>query len=227
MSRTNPSGRSVMFRFFIAHSDVETISGAFIKILLTSDTGDGSPWLNVDVLLQHPCQSRKKTVSFYNAQTKSYSIDYSKLTINLHDEKFHTAYFILNNNYKGYTCFAIDGVYFNRELPTGNLLEKDLPWVPMQMEPATCDDIWKNFLNTSKRSHLAALLKNITGTFNTDNNDIPRAGTMIGDLFFAAMCRVFCLGVPIVIPNATDTMELSNYYKKYYYTDLCKDPMAN
>ncbi|CAI3961182.1 unnamed protein product, partial [Commensalibacter communis] len=63
----------------------------------------------------------KKTVSFYNAQTKSYSIDYSKLTINLHDDKFHTAYFILNNGYKGYTCFAIDGVYFNRELPTGNL----------------------------------------------------------------------------------------------------------
>ncbi|CAI3949741.1 hypothetical protein, partial [Commensalibacter communis] len=121
MSRTDPSDRSVMFRFFIAHSDAETISGAFIKILLTSDTGDGSPWLNVDVLLQHPCQSKKKTVSFYNAQTKSYSIDYSKLTINLHDEKFHTAYFILNNNYKGYPCFAIDGVYFNRELPTGNL----------------------------------------------------------------------------------------------------------
>ncbi|CAI3962265.1 hypothetical protein, partial [Commensalibacter communis] len=63
----------------------------------------------------------KKTVSFYNAQTKSYSIDYSKLTINLHDDKFHTAYFILNNGYKGYPCFAIDGVYFNRELPTGNL----------------------------------------------------------------------------------------------------------
>ena len=93
----------------------------------------------------------------------------------------------------------------------------------MQMEPATYSDIWKNFLSTPKRSHLAALLKNIAGAFNTDNNGIPIPTTMTGNIFFAAaMCRVFYLRIPTALPEATDDTAMAQYHKKYYNTDLGK-----
>ncbi|CAI3960231.1 unnamed protein product [Commensalibacter communis] len=93
----------------------------------------------------------------------------------------------------------------------------------MQMEPATYNDIWKNFLSNPKRSHLAVLLKNIAGTFNTDNNGIPKAETMIGDLFFAAaMCRAFYLRVPTALPPANDASAMAQYHKRYYNTSQGK-----
>lgn len=93
----------------------------------------------------------------------------------------------------------------------------------MQMEPATYNDIWKNFLASSKRSHLVALLKNIAGEFNTDNVGIPKPTTMTGNIFFAAaMCRVFYLRVPTALPLATDASGMAQYHKKYYNTALGK-----
>ncbi|EUK18804.1 hypothetical protein [Commensalibacter papalotli (ex Servin-Garciduenas et al. 2014)] len=93
----------------------------------------------------------------------------------------------------------------------------------MQMEPATYNDIWKNFLAGPKRSHLAALLKNIAGEWNTDNNGIPKPTTITGNIFFAAaMCRVFYLRVSTALPSATDATAMAQYHKKYYNTALGK-----
>lgn len=99
----------------------------------------------------------------------------------------------------------------------------------MQMEPATYNDIWKNFLSGSKRAGLAVLLKQLAGDWNTNANGIPKPEVMTGNLFFAAaMCRVHYLRVPTAIPTATDAQALSNYHKQYYNTPLGKaDPVAN
>ncbi|CAI3931640.1 hypothetical protein [Commensalibacter papalotli (ex Botero et al. 2024)] len=93
----------------------------------------------------------------------------------------------------------------------------------MQMEPATYNDIWKNFLAGPKRSHLAALLKNIAGEWNTDANGIPKPTTMTGNIFFAAaMCRVFYLRFPTALPLGNDAIAMAQYHKKYYNTALGK-----
>lgn len=99
----------------------------------------------------------------------------------------------------------------------------------MQMEPATYNDIWKNFLSGSKRATLATYLKQLAGDWNTDANGIPLPSVMTGNIFFAAaMCRVHYLRVSAAIPEATDALALSNYHKKYYNTSLGKaDPVAN
>lgn len=98
----------------------------------------------------------------------------------------------------------------------------------MQMEPVTYNDIWKNFLNTPKRAHLAALLKNIAGNFNTDNAGIPNPNTMTGNVFFAAaMCRVFYLRVPSALPLANDAGAMAQYHKQYYNTALGKAVWQN
>ncbi|EHD15001.1 hypothetical protein CIN_09330 [Commensalibacter intestini A911] len=99
----------------------------------------------------------------------------------------------------------------------------------MQMEPATYNDIWKNFLSASKRATLATYLKHLAGDWKTDANGIPLPSVMTGNVFFAAaMCRVHYLRVPAAIPEATDAQALSNYHKKYYNTSLGKaDPTAN
>lgn len=72
-------------------------------------------------------------------------------------------------------------------------------------------------------------MKNIAGDFNTDNNGIPKANTMTGNIFFAAaMCRVFYLRVSTALPSATDATAMAQYHKKYYNTSLGKaDPTAN
>ncbi|WP_271833536.1 hypothetical protein [Commensalibacter communis] len=93
----------------------------------------------------------------------------------------------------------------------------------MQMEPFTYNDIWKNFLLTPKRNHLANLLKNIAGTFNADSAGIPKPNTLTGDVFFAAaMCRIFYLRVPTALPLANDASGMAQYHKKYYNTSLGK-----
>lgn len=99
----------------------------------------------------------------------------------------------------------------------------------MQMEPATYNDIWKNFLSSSKRTGLAVLLKQLAGDWNTDANGIPKPEVMTGCIFFAAaMCRVHYLRVPTAIPEATEAQALSNYHKKHYNTAFGKaDPVAN
>lgn len=121
----------------------------------------------------------------------------------------------------------VTGTFLAEGYAGGNTYLKQLGKGPavgaMQMEPATYNDIWKSFLLTPKRSHLAALLKNIAGDFNTDNAGIPKANTMTGNIFFAAaMCRVHYLRVPTILPLANDATAMAQYHKKYYNTALGK-----
>lgn len=99
----------------------------------------------------------------------------------------------------------------------------------MQMEPATYNDIWKNFLSGSKRANLAIALKQLAGDWNTDANGIPLPSVMTGNLFLAAaICRVHYLRFPTAIPEATDAQALSDYHKKHYNTSAGKaDPVVN
>lgn len=89
----------------------------------------------------------------------------------------------------------------------------------MQMESATYNDIWKNFLSAPKRANLAIALKQLAGDWDTDNNGIPYPDVMKGNILFAAaMCRVFYLRVPTVLPLANDASAMAQYHKKYYNT---------
>lgn len=80
-----------------------------------------------------------------------------------------------------------------------------------QMEPATHDDIWKNFL--AHRSGLARLVKSLT------HSDKPSAEEMVeNDKYAAAMCRVHYLRVPYALPAAGDIEAQAHYWKRWYNT---------
>lgn len=92
-----------------------------------------------------------------------------------------------------------------------------------QMEPATYNDIFKNFLSSSRRSDLLQRIKNIAGNFWLDSNGLPSCGNLIGNLYFsAAMTRVFYLRISKPLPNYGDAEEMAKYYKQYYNTPLGK-----
>ena len=87
-----------------------------------------------------------------------------------------------------------------------------------QMEPATHDDCWANFIN-SRPSLRAKLLAIRSGT------GAPRASEMETDhLYAAAMARVRYMRVPESIPS--DGRGLARYWKTYYNTVLGAGTMA-
>lgn len=78
-----------------------------------------------------------------------------------------------------------------------------------QMEPATCRDIWDNYLRY--KGPLA--------------DDIRLMGegpeTLPGNLYYAAaMARVHYLRVPQALPSAMDEWGLAQYWKDHYNTHL-------
>lgn len=80
-----------------------------------------------------------------------------------------------------------------------------------QMEPATHDDIWANWLRY--KPGLAADVKRYGG----------QAGQLPGNLYYAtAMARIHYLRRPEALPSAMDEWGLAEYYKKYYNTHLGK-----
>lgn len=90
-----------------------------------------------------------------------------------------------------------------------------------QMEPFTYNDIWTNFLSSSKRVLLVNKLQSLSGTLNASKSTIPDVELLTGNLFFAAaMCRVFYLRIAEPLPEANDATALANYHKKYYNTAL-------
>lgn len=111
-----------------------------------------------------------------------------------------------------------------------------------QMEPATHDDIWANFLRyragagfTTVRDYLADLGQadpdtlaarvrawQIPGVYDNAN-----AREMCGNLYYAvAMCRVHYLRVPARLPAANDIPALAAYHKRYYNTALGASDVA-
>lgn len=91
----------------------------------------------------------------------------------------------------------------------------------IQMELATYNDIWNNYLKY--KSLYSILLKSLAGDWNTDNNNSPKYGTIIGNLYFAVgMCRIHYLRKPEQIPEYNNAQKLAEYYKKHYNTPLGK-----
>lgn len=85
-----------------------------------------------------------------------------------------------------------------------------------QMEPATHDDIWKNFL--VYKLDLSKKLDAISYT-RSDKGPHPEASEMITNLAYAtAMCRVHYARVKEALPAANDAAGMAAYHKKYYNT---------
>lgn len=83
-----------------------------------------------------------------------------------------------------------------------------------QMEPATHDDCWTNFLKF--RSDLAALVRS---TLAVGEQSV--AETMVhNDRYAAAMCRVRYLRARGALPAADDVSALAAYWKLHYNTPL-------
>ena len=91
-----------------------------------------------------------------------------------------------------------------------------------QMEPATHDDCWNNWLCAPGRSRQSTALRQIIGHLK------PSARLMIGNLLYAAgMARVRYQRVPAALPGATDAAGLSQYHKDFYNTAQgSADPVA-
>jgi len=82
-----------------------------------------------------------------------------------------------------------------------------------QMELATHDDIWRNFLKFKKQVESGVEHLLVPG--------LTRAQQLHGNAYYAtAMCRVHYLRVPARLPDADDLNGLAEYWKKYYNTVL-------
>lgn len=80
-----------------------------------------------------------------------------------------------------------------------------------QMEPATHDDIWANYLAYNK--DLAAKVRKFA------INGQPSASQLVGNLYYAtAMARVHYLRNPEALPAFNDIPGLARYYKRHYNT---------
>jgi len=81
-----------------------------------------------------------------------------------------------------------------------------------QMEPATCRDIWHNFL--AFRTDLRLKVGSLIGTWPD-----PEDQALEGNLYYAAaMCRIKYLRVPEALPiMELDTM--AEFWKKWYNTE--------
>jgi hypothetical protein len=78
-----------------------------------------------------------------------------------------------------------------------------------QMEPATHDDIWKNYLKY--RNVTAILVSELTHKVVADS-------LMTDMLYAAAMCRIHYLRVPKKLPEQGDYEAQAAYWKEFYNT---------
>ena len=84
-----------------------------------------------------------------------------------------------------------------------------------QMEPATHDDIWTNYL-----AYRDALADNVR-VLAIGTKGVPDADQMVGNLFYAcAMARIHYLRVPAILPHANDALAQALYWKEHYNTEL-------
>lgn len=97
-----------------------------------------------------------------------------------------------------------------------------------QMEPATHNDIWENFLRHKPLAAEAIMQLNMPVEISPSNVidfdkpeefDYPDAHEMIGNMYYAtAMCRVHYWRVKEALPHASDLIGQARYWKKYYNT---------
>ena len=84
-----------------------------------------------------------------------------------------------------------------------------------QMEPATHDDCWVNFL--AYRPELASKIRLVAGKQNPTADDL-----VTNRPYAAAMCRVKYLRSPLALPAADDPVALCLYWRGVYNTALGK-----
>jgi hypothetical protein len=85
-----------------------------------------------------------------------------------------------------------------------------------QMEPATHNDIWNNYLKY--RGEVAA--KAIAFLSSPDADKIEELRT--NDEYATAMARIHYMRVPAKLPDSGDVTGQANYWKQYYNTSLGK-----
>ncbi|MDT0635088.1 hypothetical protein [Spectribacter hydrogenoxidans] len=86
-----------------------------------------------------------------------------------------------------------------------------------QMEPATHDDIWRNYLEYRHDLDDAVNTWRLVGAPWNDGD--PRPTEMTGNLYYAtAMARIHYLRVPKPLPAADDLDGLAGYWKAHYNT---------
>lgn len=88
-----------------------------------------------------------------------------------------------------------------------------------QMEPATHDDIWKNYL-----AHRPALAAGVNLFKAAGVSDLEQ---LVGNLSYAtAMCRVHYYRQPDPLPQYDDVAGMAAYWKKHYNTPQGKGTEA-
>tara|TARA_R100000664_G_scaffold27307_1_gene37899 strand:+ start:6480 stop:6989 length:510 start_codon:yes stop_codon:yes gene_type:complete len=112
------------------------------------------------------------------------------------------------------------GTYLHESTVGGDTCVKQLGGGPAlgiyQMEPATHNDIWKNYLKY--KEELASYVLTAIGL---DSDNLPDAERMIWDLKYATcMARVHYRRDPGILPASTDLIAQAEYYKKVYNTHL-------
>lgn len=84
-----------------------------------------------------------------------------------------------------------------------------------QMEPATHDDIWRNYL--AYHHGLATLVRQLELPQWYDDD----AREMAGNLYYAAaMARIHYRRVKAALPAAGDALTMARYWKRWYNTPL-------
>lgn len=87
-----------------------------------------------------------------------------------------------------------------------------------QMEPATHDDIWENFI-----SHRPWLRTQLYDHFDGASNS---AALLYNQRYAAAMCRIHFMRVQEPLPVAGDFTNMARYWKQYYNTPKGKGTIA-
>lgn len=92
-----------------------------------------------------------------------------------------------------------------------------------QMEPATHDDCFANFLNFPAQSKFATALHQMLAA------DSAPVDQLVNNLRYAcAMARIRFYRSPLPLPSATDPIAMSAYHKRVYNTPKgAADPQAN
>lgn len=83
----------------------------------------------------------------------------------------------------------------------------------IQMEPATHDDIWNNYLKTRHK------LRKAVEELCTSSEISEGALELVGNLFYAAaMCRIQYLRKQPPLPAVDDAVGMAAYWKQHYNT---------
>lgn len=82
-----------------------------------------------------------------------------------------------------------------------------------QMEPATHDDIWQNYLRYNPE--LAGAVSELTTAAAITKGALEMAGNLY---YGGAMCRVHYRRVRHALPTAGDALQLARYWKDFYNT---------